>query len=127
MEHILSFEGCKGAEYYQSFEYKCLQDSSLVMAVFGIIYGLVFLRNQERLMKVIKFKRSSKKYIIRLILSALMAVIPVAIFLNPFWKKIDLPDKDMAIMLYFLQSAGLMSGNFVLVGLGPTILAKFKL
>lgn len=60
------------------------------MVVFGIIYGLVFLRNQERLMKVIRYRRNSKKYIIRLILSALMAGVPVAIFMNPFWKKIDL-------------------------------------
>ena len=60
------------------------------MAVFGIIYGLVFLRNQETLMKVIKFERGSKKYIIRLILSAIIAAIPVAIFMNPLWKNIDL-------------------------------------
>ena len=46
MQHIRSFEGCSNAKYYQSFQYKCLQDASLVMAVFGIIYGLVFLRNQ---------------------------------------------------------------------------------
>lgn len=77
---------------YQSFQYKCLQDSSLVMAVFGIIYGLTFLRNQERLMKVVAYPRSNKKYIIRLILSALFAAIPVALFMNPFWKKINLVD-----------------------------------
>jgi hypothetical protein len=65
-----------------------LQDASLAMAVFGIFYGLVFLRNQERLMKVIKFPRGSKKYIIRLILSGLLAFIPVAIFMNPLWKKL---------------------------------------
>ncbi len=65
-----------------------MQDASLAMAVFGIVYGLVFLRNQERLMKVIKYPRSSKKYIIRLVLSALLAVIPVAIFMNPLWKKL---------------------------------------
>lgn len=122
MKHIHSFEGCKNVEYYQSFQYKCLQDGALVMAVFGIVYGLVFLRNQERLMKVIKYKRNSKKYIIRLILSALMAAIPVAIFMNPFWKKIDLPDQQMAIMLFFLQGTGLLLGNFVLVGLGPVLL-----
>lgn len=78
-------------------------------------------------MKVVVYPRSTKKYIIRLILSAIFAAIPVAIFMNPFWKKVDLPDADMAIMLFFLQSAGLMAGNFVLVGLGPTILSRFKL
>lgn len=41
-------------------------------------------------MKVIKFERGSKKYIIRLILSAIIAAIPVAIFMNPLWKNIDL-------------------------------------
>lgn len=78
-------------------------------------------------MKVIKYKRISKKYILRLIFSACLAVIPVAIFMNPFWKKIDLPDKQMAIMLYFLQGAGLLTANFVLVGLAPSVLARCKL
>lgn len=63
----------------------------------------------------------------RLLLSALLAVIPVAIFMNPLWKNIELDDPDMAVMLFFLQSAGLMAGNFVLVGFGPYILDKFKL
>lgn len=78
-------------------------------------------------MKVIRYPRSSKKYILRLILSALLAVIPVAIFMNPFWKKLDLSDSNMAVMLFFLQSAGLMGGNFVLVGFAPYILGKLKL
>lgn len=97
------------------------------MAVFGAIFGLTFLKKQERLMKVISYPRSTKKYLIRLILSALFAGIPVAIFMNPFWKKIDLPVEKMSIMLYFLQSLGLMCGNFVLVGLGPTILSRLRL
>lgn len=127
LEHIKTFQKCEGVKVYQSFQYKCLQDSSLVMAAFGAIYGLIFLKNQERLMKVVIYPRSTKKYIIRLILSAIFASIPVAIFMNPFWKKLDLSDENMAIMLFFLQSAGLMAGNFVLVGLGPTMLSRLKL
>jgi hypothetical protein len=92
------------------------------MAVSGIIYGLVFLRKQERLMKVVSYERNSKKYILRLILSALMALIPVIFFMNPLWKKIDLSDDRMAIMLYFLQSSAMLFGNYVLVGLAPAIL-----
>ena len=78
-------------------------------------------------MKAIRYPRASKKYIVRLILSALMAAIPVAIFMNPLWKKIDIPDSQKAVMLFFLQSAGLMLGKFVLVGLGPAILSRLKL
>lgn len=37
-------------------------------------------------MKVIMYKRNSMKYVIRLILSVLMAIIPVALFMNPLWK-----------------------------------------
>jgi len=33
----------------------------------------------------------------------------------------------MALLLYFLQGAGLMSGCFVLVGLAPAILSRLKL
>lgn len=125
--HIKTFEGCKSVQLYQSFQYKCLQDSSLVFAVFGAIFGLTFLKKQERLMKVVIYPRSTKKYLIRLVLSAVFAAIPVAIFMNPYWKRIDLPDPQMAVMLFFLQGAGLMSGNFVLVGLGPTILSRLNL
>lgn len=78
-------------------------------------------------MKVIKYPRASKKYILRLILSALIATIPVAIFMNPFWKKIEMPDSQKATMLFFLQGAGLFFGNFVLVGLAPVILSKLRL
>lgn len=73
-------------------------------------------------MRVIKFPRASKKYVLRLILSVLLAVVPVAIFMNPLWKKMNLPDEKMSIVLYFLQSAGLLLGNFVLVGFAPVIL-----
>lgn len=78
-------------------------------------------------MKVISYKRNSRKYIIRLILSVLMAIVPVALFMNPLWKKLDLTDTNMAILLFFLQGAGLGLGNFVLVGLGPVMLEKCKL
>lgn len=73
-------------------------------------------------MRVIKFPRASKKYFLRLILSVLLAVVPVAIFMNPLWKKMSLQDEKMSIVLYFLQSAGLLLGNFVLVGFAPVIL-----
>ncbi len=36
-------------------------------------------------------------------------------------------DAQKAIMLFFLQSAGLFWGNFVLVGLAPVILSKLRL
>jgi len=62
------------------------------MAVFGVILGLVFLKNQEKLMRVVTYPRSSKKYIFRLILSAIIAGIPVALFMNPFWKNIRIQD-----------------------------------
>jgi len=51
-----------------------------------------------------------------------MALIPVIFFMNPFWKKIDLPDDRMATMLYFLQCGAMLFGNYVLVGLAPAIL-----
>lgn len=51
-----------------------------------------------------------------------MALIPVIFFMNPLWKKIELPDDRMAIMLYFLQSLAMLLGNYVLVGLAPAIL-----
>ena len=43
---IETFSRCKGFQIYASFQYKCFIDMSLMMAGFGIIYGLVFMKNQ---------------------------------------------------------------------------------
>lgn len=45
IETINSFSGCKGFHGYASFQYKCFIDMSLLMAGFGIVYGLTFVKN----------------------------------------------------------------------------------
>ena len=43
---IFSFGRCKDTKIYNSFQYKCFQDMSLLMAGFGIIYALALMKKQ---------------------------------------------------------------------------------
>jgi hypothetical protein len=60
------------------------------MAAFGILFGFIFLKKQQRTMKVIMYNRVSKKYFIRLGVTVGLALIPVALFMNPLWRNIEL-------------------------------------
>jgi hypothetical protein len=98
-----------------------------MMAAIGIIFGIRFLKNPSKLMKVTVHKRNSKEFLLRVILTILMALIPLGLLMNPLWKKIELSNDRMAIMLYFLQGIGLLTASFILVGFAPTVLNKLKL
>ena len=87
---IESFSRCKGFQTYASYQYKCFIDMSLLMAGFGIIYGLVFMKNQHNLLRKTTFPRLSKQFFKRLGLTLLVSAIPAVIFLNPLWKKINM-------------------------------------
>jgi hypothetical protein len=38
-----TYSGCSNVKYYKSFQYKCFEDSSLLMAAFGLVFGLMFM------------------------------------------------------------------------------------
>ena len=40
-KYIISLSGCEKVKDYKSFQYKCFEDSSLLMAAFGLIVGLI--------------------------------------------------------------------------------------
>jgi hypothetical protein len=102
-------------------------DSSVGLVSAGFAFGLVILKRQQRLMKVILYPRRSKKYMLRVIVAIVLGALPLAVFMNPLWSKIILPDTAMVFMLYFLQGIGLTLGGFMLVGIAPTLLDKAKL
>lgn len=83
-----TYSGCANVKYYKSFQYKCLEDSALLMADFGLIIGLMFMRNPGNLTKPLAYTRLSFKYVGRLLIMIVLAAIPAAIFLNPLWAKI---------------------------------------
>lgn len=78
-------------------------------------------------MKKTTFPRLSANFFKRLIITVLIALVPVIIFLNPFWKKIDLETRSKAILLWALQSLGLLTSITLMVWLAPLIGSKFNL
>ena len=82
---IESIDNCEGVRLERSFQYRCFQDCALIMASFGILYGFIFLRNPQNLMKIPNYKRKTLKFLAKIFLSLVIALIPIIIFLNPLW------------------------------------------
>ena len=87
-EVINSIQGCNGALLFKSFQYKCLEDSALIMAAFGLLIGLIWMSRPQYLLKSLNYSRLTFTWIAKLLITILSAGIPVAIFLNPLWLKI---------------------------------------
>ena len=77
-------------------------------------------------MKRSKFRRKSIKFLKKILLTIILALIPLGIFLNPLWSKISLTTEDFSLLIWFLYSLGLMSGMFLLI-IAPNILEMCKL
>jgi hypothetical protein len=82
---IQNTKGCEKVKLYKSFQYKCLEDSALIMAAFGLLIALLFMPFPQNLTLPLGYSRLSCKYAAKLGLILLSAIIPVAAFLNPGW------------------------------------------
>lgn len=87
-DFIVKINRCNSVKYYKSFQYKCLEDSALLMAGFGLLVGLMFMNNPENLTKPLAYSRLSLKFVARILIMILLAAVPAAVFLNPLWVKI---------------------------------------
>jgi hypothetical protein len=39
------YSRCSNVKYYKSFQYKCFEDSALLMAGIGLVVGYMFMKN----------------------------------------------------------------------------------
>ena len=58
------------------------------MSAFGIMTAFVFIKKPQNLMKVPTYGRISKKFILKVTINIIIALIPVGIFLNPLWRNL---------------------------------------
>jgi hypothetical protein len=55
------------------------------MASFGLLFGLIFMESPSNLIKPLEYSRFSLRFIAKLGIMILVAAVPAAAFLNPFW------------------------------------------
>jgi hypothetical protein len=60
------------------------------MAALGALTAFNFMKWPYNLTKMLNYSRISFKYLAKFLITILISLIPIAIFLNPFWGDIDL-------------------------------------
>lgn len=115
---------CGSIKYYKSFQYKCLEDSALLMADYGLLIGLMYMAHPENLTKPLAYSRLSLKYAGRLLLMILLAAIPAAIFLNPLWTKITDENSGLAAIIWITQCFGFFFAILMLLLVAPAVCGR---
>ena len=124
---ISSIKSCDGWLVYKSFQYKCLEDSALLMAALGILMAFNFMKNPAHLCLQLDYTRISLKFLAKIIVTLIIPIITLLIFVNPLWNKIDLSNDSKALMIWGLQVAGFFLSTFSLIYIIPIVNNKFGL
>jgi ABC-type uncharacterized transport system YnjBCD permease subunit len=81
--------------------------------------------NGYSLLKKFNYSKLSCKFLAYLITTVVVSLIPVALFLNPYWKKLNF--RYQGLLLWFLHGIGISFGIISLVAISPYLLRVFKL
>ena len=122
---ISSISGCDGYLVYKSFQYKCLEDSALLMAALGILAAFNFMRNPSHLHLQLDYTRISGRFLAKIVVTLIIPVIILGIFVNPLWDKIGLSNDAKSLLIWGCQTAGFFLATFTLIFLIPMINKKF--
>ena len=124
---ISTFSGCDGYLIYKSFQYKCLEDSALLMAAVGILLAFNFMRNPSHLHLQLDYTRLSLKFLAKIVVTLIVPVAILGIFVNPLWDKIDLTNDGKSLLIWGCQTVGFFLATFSLIYLIPIVNNKFGL
>ncbi len=122
---IGSTQGCDGFLVYKSFQFKCLEDSALLMAAVGILFAFNMIKNPAHLYLQLDYTRISWRFLGKIIVTLIIPIITLAIFVNPLWNNIDLSDDSKALLIWGLQVVGFFFSTFFLIFLIPIINKSF--
>lgn len=120
-------KGCEKVKLYKSFQYKCLEDSALIMAAFGLLIALLFMPLPHNLTLPLRYSRLSCKYAAKLGLMLLSAAVPVAAFLNPGWEQIPTDLSGQALIIWGCQNLGFFTAILSLLLVAPWLCEKADL
>lgn len=122
---INSIKGCDGYLLYKSFQYKCLEDSALLMAAVGILMAFNLMKNPSHLNLQLNYTRISCKYVGKVVVTILFPVLILLIFVNPLWDKIDLDSDAKSLVIWSCQTVGFFLSTFTLIYIIPIVNHKF--
>ena len=90
-----------------------------------MMMSLSITHNGYSLLKKLSYPRMSWKFLAYLMTVIIVALIPVSIFMNPHWKKVEM--KDKALFLWIFNSLGFIFGILCLVVVSAYFLKFFGL
>lgn len=94
------------------------------MAGFGTLLGLNYIRHPTNLTKMLHYSRMSLKFIGKFILTLIITLIPLVVFMNPLWNKIQTDTLGKALIKWACQNVALFMGTFFIVYVAPEIAHK---
>ena len=97
---------------------------AILQAAIGMLLGLVFVNDRAALVRYLGYSRCSVKFILRLVVMIIVAVIPLLAYLIPLVVTIDVSVGWKAVILWVCQSIGFFFAIFFLIYLSPKITAK---
>lgn len=123
--NITSRSKCSNYNYQTSFFYRCFQDESIGFGIPALLVALSVTLNGQYLLKKFAHSRKTLKYWAYLGVIILTSLVPVAIFLNPFWKRIDSP--NLPVIIWITHAMGFILGIVFMIGLSTYILKMLGL
>lgn len=121
MSIINKTQGCQKVKSYQSFQYACLIGTSIIMASFGTIIGLNCMKRPSNLAQMLSYSRLSLRFLGKIIITICLGVVPLAIFLNPLWNRIQTSDIGKTMIEWATMNIALFFAIFFIVYLSPII------
>lgn len=119
---IKNTKGCEGAKEYSSFQYACLMGTAIIMAGFGTIIGLSCMKKPFNLAKPLDYSRISLKFLAKFIITIIITVIPLIIFMNPLWGRIETTDIGKTMIKWAIQNVAFFLATFFIVFVSPLLL-----
>lgn len=112
---IQSTQGCEGTKLIRSFQYRCLQDMAIMMAGVGMAVGLMGVERPGNLVSKLAYSRCSSKFLGRVLLQLTLSGLPLIVFVNPLWYRIEMEVQWLAVVLWSCQSLAFFLSLFLLV------------
>jgi len=104
-----------------------LEGSAVISAGFGVILGFNYLKQPHNLAKILNYSRPSLKFIGKLIITIVIGLIPIVIFLNPLWHKINTSIVGKALIIWACNNIAFFLAIFMILIVVPEIGEKFGL
>ena len=114
-------DGCGKAKLHKSFQYKCLQDSSLLMVASGLLVGLIWTPRPDHLLRPLAYSHRSLTWARKILLMIVAAGVPVLTFMLPLFFDLSLAPLARAIGAWLLQGCAFFLGTFSLLTLAPRL------